>query len=64
MGGQEAKVEKLAAEARKADVIHRDPDELAARRNDGWHMWRLGFGLGISMDWFKGKSAGNHGFYH
>ena len=47
MGGQEAKVEKLAAEARKADVIHRDPDELAARRNDGWHMWRLGFGLGI-----------------
>lgn len=30
--GQEAKVEKLAAEARKADVIHRDPDELAARR--------------------------------
>eukprot|EP00435_Cladocopium_sp_Y103_P025929 s2351_g6.t1 len=29
---QEAKVEKLAAEARKADVIHRDPDELAPRR--------------------------------
>ena len=36
--GQEAKVEKLAAEARKADVIHRDPDELAARRTPtSWH---------------------------
>jgi hypothetical protein len=23
-----------------------------------------GFELDTSMDWFKGKSAGNHSFYH
>ena len=35
----------------------------------GWLMIRLGFHMispwwGFSMDWFKGKFTGNHGFYH
>ena len=27
-------------------------------RDPGWQMWD------ISMDWFQGKSAGNHSFSH
>jgi hypothetical protein len=30
-----------------------------------WEMhWNDGFQTLLSLDWFKGKSTGNHGFYH
>ena len=29
-----------------------------------WILWGEGWANQISMDWFKGKSKGNHGFYH
>ena len=28
-----------------------------------WHVWEVNTSI-ISLDWFKGKSTGNHGFYH
>ena len=36
----------------------------ARRRLGKENHWQISGKMGISMDWFKRKSTGNHGFYH